>query len=305
MLKAIIKFINARGFTLVELLAVMAILAVLGGVVAVSVTGTSQTSRDAQVQEDANTIGSSVTDYFGDQPPTEVFETKKVDVLGKTDIEQKTSNQWPEDFITDVYKTAFEATKVNGTATNITATVNSVAFLDSKGETALVEGGDIPHEARIAISSNSAGSEFTAKDDNGTTATLNSANTAATAVTLDGTDYNLAYSSTDLKLTITLNSDGSAVGTLTLFAIKDLLEGFNALDVNTLDDGGYATAHMESGFATSTDNKYPNYLWLLEKDVAVGSTGKVNSRNISVYLLLSVVESSTAKKFDLIFQRLV
>ena len=305
MLKAIIKFINTRGFTLVELLAVMAIIAVLAGIVAISTTGSGQTSRDTQVLEDANTTMSSVTDYFDDQAATEVFESKTVDVLGITDIEQQTSKQWPESFITDVYGTAFEATKVSGTATNITATVNSLTFLGTTGKAALVEGGDLPHQVLLAISSNNDGSEFTASDDDGTTATLNSSSTSATAVTIDGTDYNLDYSATNLKLTIDLNSDSSEVGTLTLFTLKDLLEDFNALNVETLDDGGYSTAIPESGFATSTDNKYPNYLWLLQKDVAVSSTGTVNSRKISVYLLLSVVESTTASKFILTFQRIV
>ena len=305
MLKVALKFINGRGFTLIEMLAVMAIVAVLAGIVAVSVTGSGQTSRDTQVQEDANTAMSSVTQYFDDQGATEVFEAKTVDVLAKTDIEQETSNQWPENFITDAYDTAFEATTVGGTATNITATVNQITFLDSTGKTALIEDGDIPNEVRLFISSNNVGTEFTAGDDDGTTATLNSTTTSVTNVTIDLIDYNLDYSATDLKLTITLTSDSSSVGTLTLFTVQDLLEDFNALDVDTLDDGGYVTSGMDSGSATSTDNKYPNYLWLLEKDVAVGSTGTVNSGNMSVYLLLSVIESTTADKFNLVFQRLV
>ena len=48
---------ETKGFTLVELLAVMAIIAVLAGVVSVAVSGASQTSRDTQVKQDASTQG--------------------------------------------------------------------------------------------------------------------------------------------------------------------------------------------------------------------------------------------------------
>ena len=66
-----------KGFTLIELLAVMAIVGVLAAIVSVAVSGTGQTSRDTQVQEDANSAGNAVADFFDDQPVTELLETLK------------------------------------------------------------------------------------------------------------------------------------------------------------------------------------------------------------------------------------
>ena len=77
-----------QGFTLIELLAVMAIIAVLASIVSVSVSGSGQTSRDVQVQEDANSAGSAVADFFDDQPITEVFKRQTVTVLSTPDIKQ-------------------------------------------------------------------------------------------------------------------------------------------------------------------------------------------------------------------------
>ena len=56
-----------KGFTLIELLAVMAIVAVLAGIVSVSVGGSSETSRDTQTRQDANTVETAAADFFSDR----------------------------------------------------------------------------------------------------------------------------------------------------------------------------------------------------------------------------------------------
>ena len=55
-----------RGFTLLELLAVMAIVDVLAGIVSQSVSGVSDASRDAQVLQDSSTMWSAATGYFSE-----------------------------------------------------------------------------------------------------------------------------------------------------------------------------------------------------------------------------------------------
>ena len=296
-----------EGFTLIELLAVMAIVAILAGIVSVSVSGSGQTSRDAQVQEDANTAGSSVADYRGDQSVTELFKTKKVDVDGFTGIEQKTSKQWPEIFITDFYDTVF--VDVSGGATT---TVNSMTFLSKNGNNAFKATDDIPNDVLFAVSVNADGSEWTITPDSGSDLNLSATgSTSQTNVTVGTVAYDFAFaassSSSGSVVTVTLNAGGSSVGTLTHFTAVTLLTDFNAVDWDTLDDGGYSTTLPESLFASSAITEsivYHTYLWLLEKGIAQGSTGTVSSRDLAVYVLTQVVPSTTSGKFDLTFQRI-
>jgi len=79
----------------------------------------------------------------------------------------------------------------------------------------LIRDGDVPKAVRSAISSNSDGSEFTVRDDDGTTRTLNSSNSVALDVPIDDIEYNLGYSASDIQVTITLSSGSSPAGTLT------------------------------------------------------------------------------------------
>ncbi len=58
---------NNKGFTLIELLAVMAIVAVLAGIVSTQVSGSGDTSKDVQTQQDATTVETAVADIFSDQ----------------------------------------------------------------------------------------------------------------------------------------------------------------------------------------------------------------------------------------------
>ena len=84
------------GFTLIELLAVMAIVSVLAGIVAISVSGSGETSRDAQTKQDATTVESAASDFFGDQGGAEVLTPKTVSVFGVSNVEQILSTRWPE-----------------------------------------------------------------------------------------------------------------------------------------------------------------------------------------------------------------
>ncbi|PKB66136.1 MAG: hypothetical protein BZY81_07820 [SAR202 cluster bacterium Io17-Chloro-G4] len=125
---AIIKIAlkNQKGFTLIELQAVMAIVAVLAGIISVSVAGSGQTSRDTQTQLDATTVETAVANFFGNQEGTETRNPLVVEVLGQRNIEQVTSNKWPEKFITVTYPEVFP----EGTSSQI----GSIFFEDKDGE---------------------------------------------------------------------------------------------------------------------------------------------------------------------------
>ena len=302
MLKRMVRGI--KGFTLIELLAVMAIVAILAGIVSVSVSGSGQTSRDTQVREDANTAGSSVVGYRDDQSVTELFENKTVDVDGFIGIVQQISNQWPEIFITDFYDEIF--VDVSGGATT---TVNSMTFLNDEGNNAFKASVDIPADVFFAVSVDADGSDWTVTPDTGTAVTLNATTPAQTNITVGNIAYNFAFAASSTAsgsvVTVTLNA-GGAVGTLTHFTAVNVLTDFNAVDWDTLDDGGYSTTLPESLFASSaiTDSiTYHTYLWLLEKGIAQGSTGTVSSRGLAVYVLTQVAPAASGK-FDLTFQRL-
>ncbi len=124
-------FQNQIGFTLIELLAVMAIVATLAGIVSVAVTGSGETSRDAQTKQDATTVESSASDFFSDHGGADVLTPKTVSVFNVSGIEQVTGTRWPENYISDSYSTVFPAT---GAA----STVNSVLLLTGDDSATLI-----------------------------------------------------------------------------------------------------------------------------------------------------------------------
>ena len=308
----ILKSIATRiqGFTLIELLAVMAIVAILAGIVTVAVSGSGQSSRDAQVQEDANTARNSLTNFFDDQPVTELFETLKVTVKTEattfTDVTETLSNKFPEIFITNRYSDVFHVTVKAGTALTPTITVNAIEFFD-------VEGGGLVATDRAVpatVTANSDYSQWTVTRA-GSSITLDSSDIDQT-LDIGGTTYFFELDTTTKVVKVTTGAFAAAAGTTVgeahVFEVDDLLTDFNAIDWDTLDAGGFSTTVPESVNAISdiTDTvSYPQYLWLLEKDEERGSTGTVNSRNVAVFVLSQVVADTTnTTQFNLTFRRL-
>ena len=86
------------------------------------------------------------------------------------------------------------------------------------------------------------------------------------------------------------------------------IKNFTAIDWDSLDAGGFSTTIPLSFNADSTISEtviYPQYLWLLEKDQEKGGTGKINSRNVAVFVLGEVVADTTnTGHFNLKFRRL-
>jgi len=146
---------NQRGFTLLELLAVMAIVAVLAGIVTTSVSGTSEASRDAQAIQDSTTVGSAAADYFSDQDGAETITPTEPAVLSVSPkVVQKISSRWPEDFVTSVYRDIFPQ--------DAETTVTEIAFLGEDGEILSTVVADTGESVNFAVADLLAG--FTAVD---------------------------------------------------------------------------------------------------------------------------------------------
>ncbi|HCL25748.1 MAG TPA: hypothetical protein DHW65_05310 [Dehalococcoidia bacterium] len=107
---------------------IAAIVAVLVAVVTTSVSGTSETSKDAQAQSDASTVNSAAASYFADQGGAESLTPITQTVLAVTaDIVQTSSSSWPEDHLTTVYASVLPGDAI--------ITVTDILFLDDKGDT--------------------------------------------------------------------------------------------------------------------------------------------------------------------------
>ena len=88
-----------KGFTMVELMVVMAILAVLAAVVFPAVSGKGEASKDSQTLTDATLVQTAVGDYYKDQVGADLFSTTTVTVLTALNPAQVISNKWPEAII--------------------------------------------------------------------------------------------------------------------------------------------------------------------------------------------------------------
>lgn len=121
-----------KGFTLVELMVVMAIMAVLATIVIPAVTGTKQVSSDTQVKQDATVVETAVGDYNADANAAEQLTTTTPAVVGESTTSQITSNKWPEKTISVAYAASFPTS---------TANVTSVTIMDNDGTTLYATGG--------------------------------------------------------------------------------------------------------------------------------------------------------------------
>ena len=117
---------SQKGFTLLELLAVMAVVAILAGIVTTSIGGASEDSKDAQAIQDSTTLMTAAATYFSDQIGAETTFTEDLAVLNVfPNAIQKISSRWPEDFVTSIYRDVFPPDD----ATMVT----EIIFLDKEG----------------------------------------------------------------------------------------------------------------------------------------------------------------------------
>lgn len=113
-----------KGFTLIELMVVMAIIAVLAAVVMPAITGTKQISINAQVSQDASATETATSNYNANANLAEALVTATPNVLDETTT-QITSNKWPEITISAGYDVEFRAAAIPGD--NLVIAVNIVS----------------------------------------------------------------------------------------------------------------------------------------------------------------------------------
>jgi prepilin-type N-terminal cleavage/methylation domain-containing protein len=99
---------DSKGFTLVELLAVMAIIGVLAAILTPIASQSGESTRDAQIRQDAGTIEGVVGTVFSErQSNAEVVTPESVTVTANINADspglntQNTSSRYPELFITE------------------------------------------------------------------------------------------------------------------------------------------------------------------------------------------------------------
>ena len=110
---------DQKGFTLVELLTTMGILATLAAIVVPAVGGTAEATRSAQVQQGAATVQDAVNEFFTDQTQGELLSATLVGVTTTVNGDavasttQVLSNRWPEKLIIERTEAADDAIYVD------------------------------------------------------------------------------------------------------------------------------------------------------------------------------------------------
>ena len=106
--KAVRKYVSnsQKGFTLIDLLAVLAIIGILASIVVVSTGGNKAASQTASNQQTASAVNSAASNFSSDQTESETLATAKVTVTATINSDtvaestQSASSIQPEKFIT-------------------------------------------------------------------------------------------------------------------------------------------------------------------------------------------------------------
>ena len=93
-------------------------------------------------------------------------------------------------------------------------------------------------------------------------------------------------------------------GTVSSLTFEELLTKYNAIDINRLFDSGFLSQIPEAGLQL-TEERYSNYLWLLQKTTASGGSSEGAARQITVFKLVSVQENESDQLVDLTYLLLV
>ena len=240
--------------------------------------------------------------------------TVKTKATTFADVTQTVSSKFPEIFLTDIYFDLFHVTVEDGTTLDPVPdiTVNAIEFFDA-------EGGGLVGISRkvwnvpvpVSVTANADYTEWTIS--RSLREIVLDADDIDQTMDIDDITYYFELDLTNKVVTITLGdflagAETSTVGTAHVFKLDDLLKDSNAVDWESLEIGGFSTTIPESVDAESIIDGaifYPQYLWLLEKDVEKGSTGQINSRNLAVFVLGQVIADTTnTDQFNLTFRRL-
>ena len=105
---------------------------------------------------------------------------------------------------------------------------------------------------------------------------------------------------------------GSAIGPISFFnedgtpaalSVRGLLENCTAINFLDLKEGDYVQA-VPRGVG-QTSKGFNDYLWLLKKDSAAGGGGKVSSREVEVFKLVSVEQPEKSGSDILNYKQLI
>ena len=129
---------DSKGFTRIELLAVMAIIGVLAAILTPIASQSGEAARDAQIRQDAGTVEGAIGSFFADKQleadilsPESVTVTTRINGSTQLLVTQNVSSRYPEKFIThqvvsgsSVYTSEFPTggTDTNGVVVDVFVT---------------------------------------------------------------------------------------------------------------------------------------------------------------------------------------